>query len=170
MDQTATGWWNTSGLLGRVGAAALRRNFPFTHWFAQARAVIAAASHRSSEVFPLPKNCVSLWKLPPDVEAALSEDWARWLCDEEGWGSFFESVAALSGKSVSQALQHVGLATRPEIAVVESLKRSHEGKAVLIPSRVPVDNAVATQLALGFAHGELGRLTVPYMRLPGDPN
>jgi len=74
MDQTGTGWWNTSRLLGSVGAAALRRNFPFTHWFAQARAVIAVASHRSSEVFPLPKDCVSLWKLPPDVEAVYAPE------------------------------------------------------------------------------------------------
>ena len=36
-------WWNTKGQLGRLGAAALRRGFPRTHRFAQARAVLSVA-------------------------------------------------------------------------------------------------------------------------------
>src|SRR4051812_26389568 len=39
-------WWNTMGQLGRFGSAALRRGFPRTHRFAQARAVFAVAAHR----------------------------------------------------------------------------------------------------------------------------
>ena len=30
-------WWNTRGQLGRLGSAAVRRGFPRTHYFAQAR-------------------------------------------------------------------------------------------------------------------------------------
>jgi hypothetical protein len=30
-------WWNTKGQLGRMGSMALRRGFPRTHRFAQAR-------------------------------------------------------------------------------------------------------------------------------------
>jgi hypothetical protein len=71
MDKSGAGWWNTTGLLSSVGVSALKRNFPYTHWFAQARAVIAVAGARSSEVFPLPKSCVSLWSLPPDLEVRL---------------------------------------------------------------------------------------------------
>ena len=39
-------WWNTKGQLGKLGAAALRRGFPRTHYFAQARSVFAVAAHR----------------------------------------------------------------------------------------------------------------------------
>src|SRR5688500_19898895 len=42
-------WWNTKGQLGRLGTAALRRGFPRTHYFAQARSVFAVAGHRRSE-------------------------------------------------------------------------------------------------------------------------
>ncbi|MGE4057006.1 MAG: BrxE family protein [Vicinamibacterales bacterium] len=34
-------WWNTKGQLGPLGTAALRRGFPRTHRFAQARSVFA---------------------------------------------------------------------------------------------------------------------------------
>ena len=60
-------WWNTKGQLGRLGAAALRRGFPRTHHFAQARSVFAVAAHRCSEVFD-PPGCVTLWRLPEAVE------------------------------------------------------------------------------------------------------
>ncbi|AUX29563.1 MULTISPECIES: BrxE family protein [Sorangium] len=33
-------WWNTKGQLGRLGSAALRRGFPRTHRFAQARCAV----------------------------------------------------------------------------------------------------------------------------------
>ena len=45
-------WWNTKGQLGRLGAAALRRGFPRTHRFAQARAVFAEVS-----IEPLSRAC-----------------------------------------------------------------------------------------------------------------
>jgi hypothetical protein len=73
MDNVGASWWNTTGLLGSVGATALRRNFPYTHWFAQARAAIAVASKRSTEVFPLPQACISLWVFPPEIESKLDE-------------------------------------------------------------------------------------------------
>ena len=82
MDRAGARWWNTAGLLSSVGVSALKRNFPYTHWFAQARAVIAVAGARSSEVFPLPKSCVSLWSFPPDVEVRLSEEWPQWIANE----------------------------------------------------------------------------------------
>src|SRR5260370_20425355 len=55
-------WWNTRGQLGPLGAAALRRGFPRTHRFAQARSVFAvAAAHRCGEVFE-PPGCVTKTK------------------------------------------------------------------------------------------------------------
>ena len=60
-------WWNTNGQLGRLGAAAIRRGFPRTHYFAQARSVFAVAAHRCREVFD-PPHSVTLWQLPEAVE------------------------------------------------------------------------------------------------------
>jgi len=167
MDTGGAGWWNTTGLLGSVGVSALKRNFSYTHWFAQARAVIAVAGARSAEVFPLPKSCVSLWSFPPDVEVRLSEEWPHWIANETDWRPFFEKVSKLSRLSVAAALQEMGLAQNPDVQSVDSLKRSHEGKAVLVPTREPLDDTAVTRLALGFSHGEPGRLAVPYMRLAG---
>jgi hypothetical protein len=167
MDKGGAGWWNTAGLLGTLGAAALRRNFPYTHWFAQARAVITVASGRCSEVFPLPKGCISLWNFPPEIETALSEAWPLWLNNEASWRPFFETVAKLSAVNVSHTLRQLELAGPAEVSAVDSLKRSHEGKALLVPTREPLDNIAVTQLASGFSHAEPGKLTVPYMRFAG---
>jgi len=48
--------WNTKGQHGRLGAAALRRGFPRTHRFAQARNVFAVAAHRCAEIFAPPRS------------------------------------------------------------------------------------------------------------------
>ncbi len=45
-------WWNTKGQLGRLGATALRRGFPRTHHFAQARSVSSPSVASSA-------NCAS---------------------------------------------------------------------------------------------------------------
>ena len=60
-------WWNTRGQLGRVGTAAIRRGFPRTHYFAQARSVFAVAAYRCQEIFD-PPNSVTLWRLPETIE------------------------------------------------------------------------------------------------------
>src|SRR5713226_9217344 len=71
-------WWNTRGQLGRVGGVALRRGFPRTHHFAQARAVFAVAAHRCAEVFD-PPGCVTLWRLPEAFEEEFELLWEEWL-------------------------------------------------------------------------------------------
>lgn len=38
-EMDAAQWWNTKGVLGRLGAMAWPRNFPRTHAFARARTV-----------------------------------------------------------------------------------------------------------------------------------
>src|SRR5689334_12632131 len=80
-------WWNTKGQLGRLGAAALRRGFPRTHRFAQARSVFAVAAHRCREVFD-PPGCVTLWRLPAAIEEALDDRWEQWLDNAGDWTSF----------------------------------------------------------------------------------
>ena len=61
-------WWNTRGQLGRLGTAAIRRGFPRTHYFAQARSVFAVAAHRCREIFD-PPDSVTLWRLPETIDA-----------------------------------------------------------------------------------------------------
>ncbi len=65
MDQAR--WWNTRGVLGRLGEMALRRGFSKTHLFAQARLVFAVASHRCRDVYDPPQS-MTLWSLPATVE------------------------------------------------------------------------------------------------------
>src|SRR6516162_6966210 len=71
-------WWNTRGQLSRLGTAALRRGFPRTHYFAQARSVFAVAAHRCRELFDPPES-VTLWQLPNAVEEDFESHWERWL-------------------------------------------------------------------------------------------
>src|SRR5260370_13518844 len=69
-------WWNTRGQLGRLGAAATRRGFPRTHYFAQARSLFAVAAHRCLEVF-YPPESGTLWHLPDAIGEELAHHWAR---------------------------------------------------------------------------------------------
>ena len=85
-------WWNTNGQLGRLGTSALRRGFPRTHYFAQARTVFAAAAQRCSEVFD-PPGCVTLWRLPEAIEEEFDARWEHWLDSATQWSPFFEQLA-----------------------------------------------------------------------------
>ena len=69
-------WWNTRGQLGRLGTAAIRRGFPRTHYFAQARSVFAVAAHRSREIFD-PPDSVTLWRLPEPIEEEFEATGSR---------------------------------------------------------------------------------------------
>src|SRR3954467_13666080 len=97
-------WWNTKGQLGRLGAAALRRGFPRTHHFAQARSVFAVAAHRCTEVFE-PPGCVTLWRLPEAIEEAFDARWEHWLDHAGEWNSFFEKLETLPGTDLTSILR-----------------------------------------------------------------
>ena len=85
-------WWNTRGQLGPLGAIALRRGLPRTHYFAQARSVFAVAAHRCAEVFD-PPGSVTLWRLPSDIEEAFEARWEHWLDAASDWSPFFGLVS-----------------------------------------------------------------------------
>ena len=87
-------WWNTKGQLGRFGGVTLRRGFPRTHHFAQARAVFAVAARRCTEVFD-PPGCVTLWRLPEAIEEAFEEQWEQWRDNAKEWAPFFEKLETL---------------------------------------------------------------------------
>jgi hypothetical protein len=157
-------WWNTRGQLSRLGTAALRRGFPRTHYFAQARSVFAVAAYRCRKVFD-PPHCVTLWQLPEAVEEAFESHWKRWLDQADDWNPLFMELEALKETELKTALQSFNLVTDDELEVFSRLRRSAEGRAVPLPAPFTGRNQDIALLALGFARGEPGALAVPYARL-----
>jgi hypothetical protein len=156
-------WWNTKGQLGRLGAVALRRGFPRTHHFAQARSVFAVAAHRCTEVFD-PPGCVTLWRLPEAVEEAFDARWEQWLDNASEWTAFFEALTSLSGSDLTEILRAFQLVEDRDLEAYGKLRRSAEGRAVPLPGIFSGADADVTLLALGFARGEPSALAVPYAR------
>jgi hypothetical protein len=156
-------WWNTKGQLGRMGASVLRRGFPRTHHFAQARSVFAVAAHRCAEVFD-PPGCVTLWRLPEAIEEAFDARWEDWLDSAAEWVPFFAKLESLAGPDLVAALRDFDLVDGRDIERYGSLRRAAEGRAVALPAVFSGTAADVTLLALGFARGEPGALAVPYAR------
>lgn len=156
-------WWNTKGQLGRLGSVALKRGFPRTHRFAAARTVFAVAAHRCHEVFD-PPGCITLWSLPPSLEEEFDARWERWLEDAASWLPFFGQLETLSGADLGAVLRGLDLVTERDVEAVSRLRRSAEGRAVLLSGTFSGADNDLTLLALGFARGEPGALAVPYMR------
>lgn len=156
-------WWNTRGQLGRFGAMALRRGFPRTHYFAQARSVFAVAAHRCAELFN-PPGCVTLWSLPEDVEEAFDARWERWLDRTGEWAGFFEQVAGLSGTDLAASLRSFELVTDGDLEACARLRRSAENRAVPLPGLYAGTEADVSLLALAFSRGEPSAPAVPYAR------
>ena len=128
-------WWNTKGQLGRLGAAALRRGFPRTHHFAQARSVFAVAAHRCAEVFD-PPGCVTLWRLPEAIEEEFDARWEHWLDHADDWTPFFEKLEDLQGTDLVAVLRVFELVSDRDVESVREaapLGRRPRGAA---PGRV----------------------------------
>lgn len=160
-------WWNTKGQLGRLGAMALRRGFPRTHHFAQARAVFAVASHRCNEVFD-PPNSVTLWRLPEDVEESFDARWEHWVDNASEWADTFHRLASMASADLPSVLQEFDLVAAADIAELGRLKQSAEGRAIQIHRTFSGSLSDITLLALGFARARTGQLAVPYMELPNS--
>ena len=156
-------WWNTKGQLGRLGATALRRGFPRTHRFAQARSVFAVAAHRCAEVFE-PPGCVTLWRLPEVVEEEFDARWEHWLDHAGEWEPLFQRVETLPATDLVAVLRGFELVDERDVESYSRLRRSAEGRAVPLPAIFSSSDDDVAQLALGFARGEPGALAVPYAR------
>lgn len=154
-------WWNTRGQLSRLGTAAIRRGFPRTHYFAQARSVFAVAAHRCREVFD-PPHSVTLWQLPETVEEEFESHWERWLDHADEWEEFFQRLENLKDNDLRISLQSFAAITGDEAEMFSRLRRSAEGRAVPLPAPFTGTNQDVALLALGFARGEPGSLAVPY--------
>ncbi len=157
-------WWNTKGMLGRYGEIVLKRGFPRTHFFAQARVVFAVARHRCEEVFN-PPGCMTLWSLPAWLEDQFEEQWYRWLDDGSSWDPFFAQVEGLPIGDLGASLSELELLTADQQEQARRLHRSSEGRAVPISGVHNPEDDVITMLTAGFACGTPGALAVPYARL-----
>lgn len=157
-------WWNTKGQLGRLGTVALRRGFPRTYRFAQARSVFAVARHRCAELFD-PPQCVTLWQLPEATEQEFEARWEHWLDDAENWAGFFERLESLEAGDLAAVLRELTLVSESDLAASSRLRRSAEGRAVQLPGVYAGTDADIALLALGFSRGEPGAPSVPYQRL-----
>jgi hypothetical protein len=156
-------WWNTRGQLGALGTAALRRGFPRTHHFAQARSVFAVAAHRCTEVFD-PPGSATLWRLPEVIEEEFDARWERWLDRAIDWQPFFQSLEAPQ-TGLIEMLRIANLVNERDTEAFARLRRSAEGRAVPLPGTFSSTDDDIALLALGFARGDVGALAVPYMRL-----
>jgi hypothetical protein len=156
-------WWNTKGQLGPLGAAVLRRGFPRTYRFAAARSVFAVARGRCDQVFN-PPGSVTLWKLPPDVEDQFDARWEHWIDHRDEWEPFFGEVEGLKSTDLAETVAQFDLVQAGDVERFVRLKRSAEGKAVMLPGLFDGGNDDVALLALGFGRGGVGELTVPYMR------
>jgi hypothetical protein len=154
-------WWNTTGQLGRWGTGALRRGFPRTHFFAQARSVFAVAAHRCAERFDAP-DAVTLWRLPETLEEEFDARWEHWLDDALSWRPFFEWIEAIQGPDLVETLRGFGLVNDQDVAAYQKLRSASEGRTVPLPNAFSGSAEDIALLALGFARGSIGSLAVPW--------
>jgi hypothetical protein len=155
-------WWNTDGQLGPRGASVLRRGFPRTHFFAQARSVFAAAEARCAELFNLPGSR-SLWWLGEEVEEAFDLQWEVWLDEAEDWRPFFTQLAQTSAADPQIALSDLGLINEAQLAELAQLTPDASGHSVDVGATFDIGAATPASLAGAFSKGAPGKLVVPYV-------
>ena len=126
-------WWNTKGQLGKLGSAVVRRGFPRTHYFSQARSVFAVAASRCRETFDSPDS-ITLWQLPEAIEDQFESHWERWLDNAETWTSVFQRLEDLSDSDLIAVLISFNLVTTKDVHLFTQLRRSTTGRAVPLPS------------------------------------
>ena len=162
MDMLA--WWNTKGLLGRMGSTVMARGFPHTHRFAQARTVFAVARARCREVHAL-QDAVRLWDLPAEIEDAFEERWQHWIHEATALAELFQGVESLTKTdSIPAALARLAAIPATTLERTASLRRGPDGRSVPITGITGIDDTIVGILAGAFARGEAGQLAVPVAR------
>ncbi len=156
-------WWNSTGQLGPQGASVLRRGFPRTHHFAQARSVFMVAADRCAQIFD-PPGSVTVWRLTDPIEERLETVWEGWLDDAKSWRPFFERIAAIKATDLAECLTDLDLVTIEEVAATRSLKKSTDGRSMQMPGLFDGSRKSVVMLALSFGNGSPGKLVVPYAR------
>ncbi len=156
-------WWNTQSVLGRRGGVVLKRGFPRTHRFAQARIVFEVAKSRCHELFD-PPGCMTLWNLPADIEEQFQEHWQDWIDSTERWESAFAAVEEAS-TDLFGTLGKLEVLTEAQAEAAKKLRRSAENRAVPISGSHSPNDDIITLLAAGFSKSEPGAPAIPYARL-----
>lgn len=157
-------WWNTTQL-GTDGAQVLKRGFPRTHFFAQARSVFAVASHRSDErldsLGDVAATSVTLWRLPAELEQEFDTRWEDWLDNAAIWTDLFRRLQKPQDDLVKTLLNE-GAVSEADVDTHARWARRVDGPRVCIATAFSGSVSEIAQLALGFAHGTPGELVVPY--------
>jgi hypothetical protein len=156
-------WWNTNGLLGRLGGLALKRGLPKSHDFAQARVVFAIAATRCQQIFD-PPGCMTLWHLPATLEDSFQTSWETWIEQYEQWGSFFQKLQGIQGTDLLGAMLDLEIITNEEAEEARKLRRAADNRAVPLPGVHRPSRQTVTMLAAGFFRGEPSQPAVPYAR------
>jgi len=156
-------WWNTKGLLSRVGELAISRGFPKSHVFARARAAFAVASARSEEVFN-PPDSYTLWRLPVEIEDQIEDAWSGWLESPEAWQDLLERVDAAGSSDLATVLTSLELVSEQIVSRAKGLRRADDLKSV--PLKIDGETVIEAIELLAIAHGssEPGKLAVPFIR------
>jgi hypothetical protein len=157
-------WWNTKGVLGRMGATLYGRGMPRTHLFAQARVVFEVAAVRCREVYQLP-DAITLWNLPAEVEDSFHDRWHHWIAEQAKWQPLFAKLEAITGGDLIAHLAAAGAITDTVRERVGALRRAADGRAVPVGKVTAIDDHAISLLAAGFARGESGKLAVPYVKV-----
>ena len=155
-------WWNTQGILGRYGTLALSRGFPRTHLFAQAKIAFGVAAQRCKEIYSHP-SAYTLWELSSDIEDRFQEKWLEWLDEADKWEPTFKSIEDIAGLGLLELLPQQGLMTPEQVENAKKLRRSAEGRSVLISSPESLNDDALTMLAAGFFRGETSKPAIPYL-------
>ncbi len=161
-------WWNTKGLLSRVGELAISRGFPKSHVFARARAAFAVASARSEEVFNPPES-YTLWRLPVEIEDQIEDAWSGWLESPEEWKELLEKIDAAASNELAPVLADLELVSGNTVKRAKGLRRADDLKSVplKLDGETPVE--AIELLAIAHASSEPGKLAVPFIRQEDFP-
>lgn len=156
-------WWNTNKQLGPSGSSVLKRGFPRTHHFAQARSVMAVASHRCEELLSL-SDAITLWRLPETLEDRFESLWETWLDHHAEWRSYFEAVAAIRTSDVIAVLTELGLVTSNDIKALRAIKVAPDGRKLNVGKSFIGERRQIALLALGFSVGRVSDPVIPFVR------
>jgi len=136
-EMDGAGWWNTRGILSRIGKTGLSRGFPTTHYFAQSRVAFAVATARCREVFS-PPGCFTLWNLPPDIEEIVESQWQGWCRSASEWEPFFAQISGTNSDDLFDRLVGLQLVDSSVRTKVGSLQRISFGVGIFFEDEVQV--------------------------------
>jgi hypothetical protein len=101
---------------------------------------------------------------PSLLKEMFDATWERWLDQADEWTPFFQKLEALKQNDLRIALQQFDALADDESDLFSRLRRSAEGRSVLLPAPFTGANRDIALLALGYARGEPGSIAVPYAR------